>query len=214
MEFLKLFSKLQELHQPAKALGSVADPLRPDDDIGVSLAELLRRSPSHDQVHIVDNGAQARKLALELTRKWGQRHRHGAFGVISIYAGEQGSTKVPFNNLAALHAAVDAHTVAIVLEPVSCNNAELEAMREYFQGVAQLCRELKILLVLDETETHLGRRKTLLCEELCGVRADIVMLGGVIEGRRPVAAVLARGSSRSGKGLPASAPANWGAVAA
>ncbi|WP_297843944.1 aminotransferase class III-fold pyridoxal phosphate-dependent enzyme [Pseudomonas sp.] len=190
------------------------DALSGDDFAGFSLAELLRRSPSHDQVHIVDTGAQAREVAIRLTRKWGQQHRHGAFGVVSTCVSGPSSLSVPFNDLAALHAAVDAHTVAIILEPRRGSDADLVATRAYFQGAAQLCRELKILLVLDETASHLGHRETLLCEDLCGIRADIVVFGGVVEDGRSVAAVLARGSSVSGKRSPATISENWGAVAA
>ncbi|MDB6048690.1 MAG: acetylornithine aminotransferase [Pseudomonas sp.] len=187
---------------------------RANPDAGIDLAELLRQSTSHDQVHIVATDSQAREATLVLTRRWGQQHRRGAFGIVSTCSAGPTAVSAPPNDLAALHAAIDARTVAIILEPRLGEAADRLETHDYFQGVAQLCRELKILLILDETRTGLGRQQTLLCELRCGIRADILVLGGVIESGRTVAAVLARGSDVSGKRPATSTAGNWPAVAA
>jgi acetylornithine/N-succinyldiaminopimelate aminotransferase len=173
---------------------------------GLNRVERLRQSTSSDQVHIVDTAEEARGVAIWLIRSWGRLHRRGSFGLISINPGIPGAVNVPFNDLPALHAAVDSHTVAIILEPVRSTAETLDLSRAYFQGVEQLCRELKILLILDETRTSLGRTETLLCEERCGIRADLVVLGSGVEGSTPAAAVLARGTAAGSE--------NWGVVAA
>ncbi|MEB0312280.1 aminotransferase class III-fold pyridoxal phosphate-dependent enzyme, partial [Pseudomonas sp. 10B1] len=78
------------------------------------------------------------------------------------------------------------------------------------QGAAQLCRDLKILLILDETRTGLGRHVTLLCEDRYAIRADIVVLISVTEGGRVGAAVLARGTPVAEKRSLVSVPGNLG----
>jgi acetylornithine/N-succinyldiaminopimelate aminotransferase len=178
----------------------------PEMYAGLNRVERLRRSTSSDQVHIVDTAEEARDVAIWLTRGWGRQHRRGDFGLISTNPGIPGAVSVAFSDLPALHAAVDSRTVAIILEPVHSTAETLAEARTYFQGVAQLCRELKILLILDETRTSLGRRETLLCEERCGIRADLIVLGSGVEGSTPAAAVLARGTAASSEG--------WGVVAA
>lgn len=177
---------------------SVGDELEletADAYAGLSLCDRLRCSTASDQVHIVDTATEAREVANRLASTWGQEHRHGALGIISSGSSRPNAVNVPFNDLAALHAAVDAQTVAIILEPIRDSHESLTSTCAYFQGVAQLCRELKILLILDETRTGMGRRETLQCEARCGIRADILVLGSGVEGNRPLAAVLARSTA-------------------
>lgn len=182
------------------------------------LVELLCQSTGSDQAYLLNSGAEACEGAIKLARKWGQLHRNGAYHIITASQGCHGRSlgalsasdplpcnrcepglpgfsKVPFNDLAALHAAVDSRTVAIMLEPIQGEAGVIPATREYLKGVEQLCRELGILLILDEVQTGVGRCGALLAEHTYGVRADIVTLGKGLGGGVPLAALLARGSA-------------------
>lgn len=182
----------------------------------LSLVELLCQRTGSDQAYLLNSGAEACEGAIKLARKWGQLHRNGAYHIITASQGCHGRTlgalsasdplpcnrcepglpgfsKVPFNDLAALHAAVDSRTVAIMLEPIQGEAGVIPATRDYLQGVERLCRELGILLILDEVQTGVGRCGTLLAEESYGVRADIITLGKGLGGGVPLAALLARG---------------------
>ncbi|MEN8638699.1 aspartate aminotransferase family protein [Pseudomonas sichuanensis] len=182
------------------------------------LVELLCQSTGCDQAYLLNSGAEACEGAIKLARKWGQLHRNGAYHIITASQGCHGRSlgalsasdplpcnrcepglpgfsKVPFNDLAALHAAVDSRTVAIMLEPIQGEAGVIPATREYLKGVEQLCRELGILLILDEVQTGVGRCGALLAEHTYGVRADIVTLGKGLGGGVPLAALLARGSA-------------------
>ena len=185
----------------------------------LSLAEQLCHSTGSDQVHFLNTGAEANEGAIKLARKWGQLHRGGAhriitathschgrsFGAMSASGSATfdnrfepqlpGFINVPFNDLPALHAAVDAQTVAIMLEPVQSDAGVIPATEHYLKGVERLCRELGILLILDEVQTGMGRCGTLLAEQRYGVRADIVALGKGLGGGVPLAALLARGKA-------------------
>ncbi|WP_194788366.1 aspartate aminotransferase family protein [Pseudomonas sp. UFMG81] len=213
-------------HSPSvlvKALGNQAQALiNPGAGFhSRSLLELVERlcqSTGSDQAYLLNSGAEACEGAIKLARKWGQRHRNGAYHIITASQGCHGRSlgalsasdplpcnrcepglpgfsKVPFNDLAALHAAVDSRTVAIMLEPIQGEAGVIPATRDYLQGVEQLCRELGILLILDEVQTGVGRCGALLAEETYGVRADIVTLGKGLGGGVPLAALLARGSA-------------------
>ena len=182
----------------------------------LNLAERLCSSTGSDQVYLLNTGSEACEAAIKLARKWGQLHRGGASRIITasgschghgfaaLSASDSqdnrfeprlpGFDRVPFNDLPALHAAVDAQTVAIMLEPIQAAGV-LPATEHYLKGVERLCRELGILLVLDEVQTGMGRCGRLLAEQLYGVRADIVVLGKGLGGGVPVAALLARGSA-------------------
>jgi acetylornithine/N-succinyldiaminopimelate aminotransferase len=185
----------------------------------LNLADRLCVSTGSDQAYLLNSGSEACEAAIKLARKWGQRHRGGASRIIvakngchgrslaTISASDSarlinrfephlpGFSHVPFNDLPALHAAVDAQTVAIMLEPIQSDAGVVPAAGHYLKGVERLCRELGILLILDEVQTGIGRCGTLLAEQSYGVRADIVVLGKGLGGGVPLAALLARGKA-------------------
>ncbi|AXM97678.1 aspartate aminotransferase family protein [Pseudomonas plecoglossicida] len=184
----------------------------------LALVDRLCKSTGSDQAYLLNSGAEACEGAIKLARKWGQLHRNGAYHIITANQGCHGRSlgalsasdplpcnrcepglpgfsKVPFNDLAALHAQVDSRTVAIMLEPIQGEAGVFPATKAYLQGVEKLCRELGILLILDEVQTGIGRCGALLAEETYGVRADIVTLGKGLGGGVPLAALLARGSA-------------------
>lgn len=185
----------------------------------LNLAERLCSSTGSDQAYLLNSGSEACEAAIKLARKWGQRHRGGASRIIvanngchgrslgTISASDSsiltnrfepllpGFSHVPFNDLPALHAAVDAQTVAIMLEPIQSEAGVIPATEHYLKGVEFLCRELGILLIFDEVQTGIGRCGTLLAEQSYGVRADIVVLGKGLGGGVPLAALLARGKA-------------------
>jgi len=174
----------------------------------LSLAERLCASTQSDQAYLLNSGSEACEAAIKLARKWGQLHRGGASRIIVAKQGCHGRSlaqhftpllpgfdQVPFNDLPALHAAVDAQTVAIMLEPIQSDAGVIPASEHYLKGVERLCRELGILLILDEVQTGIGRCGSLLAEQSYGVRADIVVLGKGLGGGVPLAALLARGKA-------------------
>ncbi|MBH3410913.1 MULTISPECIES: aspartate aminotransferase family protein [Pseudomonas] len=184
----------------------------------LALVNRLCQSTGSDQAYLLNSGAEACEGAIKLARKWGQLNRNGAYHIITASQachgrslgalsasdplpcnrcepGLPGFSKVPFNDLAALHAEVDSRTVAIMLEPIQGEAGVIPATREYLQGVEKLCRELGILLILDEVQTGIGRCGTLLAEQIYGVRADIITLGKGLGGGVPLAALLARGTA-------------------
>ncbi|WP_219096935.1 aspartate aminotransferase family protein [Pseudomonas sp. UMAB-40] len=171
----------------------------------LNLAERLCTSTGSDQAYLLNSGNEACEAAIQLARQWGQRHRSGASRIIVASNGCHGRSPVTisasnfhyvhFNDLAAIHAAVDARTVAILLEPIQSDAGVIPATEHYLKGVERLCRELGILLILDEVQTGIGRCGTLLAEQSYGVRADIVVLGKGLGGGVPLAALLARGKA-------------------
>ena len=184
----------------------------------LNLVDRLCQHTGSDQGYLLNSGAEACEAAIKLARKWGQLHRGGAYRIISASTGCHGGSfaamaasasagtsrfepllpgfsHVPFNDLPALHAAVDAQTVAIMLEPIQGEAGVIPASEHYLKGVERLCRELGILLILDEVHTGIGRCGTLLAEQQYGVRADILTLGKGLGGGVPLAALLARGKA-------------------
>ncbi|MCY1495784.1 Acetylornithine aminotransferase [compost metagenome] len=185
----------------------------------LELASRLCQASGSDQVYFLNSGAEANEGAIKLARKWGQLHRGGAYRIVTAgnsFHGRTlatmsasgkpafetlfepkvpGFTKVPYNDLDALAAAVDGDTVAVMLELVQGEAGVIPATLDYLQGAERLCRERGVLLILDEVQTGIGRCGTLLAEELYGIRADIISLGKGLGGGVPLAALLARGNA-------------------
>lgn len=68
-----------------------------------------------------------------------------------------GFRHLPFNDLAALEAAISPITAAILLEPVQGEGGVNVATPEFLRGVAALCKQHDLLLLLDEVQAGFGR---------------------------------------------------------
>jgi len=106
------------------------------------LAALLAGTSGLDQVFLCNSGAEANEGAIKLARRWGQKHRGGAYEIVTTHGAFHGRTlatmsasgkpafaplfepkvpgfvKVPLNDLDALRAAITDRTVAVMLEPI------------------------------------------------------------------------------------------------
>jgi acetylornithine/N-succinyldiaminopimelate aminotransferase len=182
----------------------------------LQLANALTERSCLDRVFFCNSGAEANEGAIKLARKWGQLHRDGAYQIVTMQRAFHGRTlatmsasdkagwerlyepkvagfvKVPFDDLAAVEAAVGDQTVAILLEPVQGEAGVWPASDAFLQGVQRLARERGILLVLDEVQTGIGRTGRLFAYEHSGIEPDIVTLGKGLGGGVPLAALLAR----------------------
>lgn len=181
----------------------------------IELRRLLCELTGAARVALASTGAEANETAIKLARKWGRLHKRGAFGVVSTAGAfhgrtlaamaasgkpgwEQlfppyppGFTKVPFGDLEAMEAAIDADTVALMVEPIQGEAGVVVPPDGYLRGLRELADRHDLLLILDEVQTGLGRTGRFLAQEHEGVRADITTLGKGLGAGLPVSAVLA-----------------------
>jgi acetylornithine/N-succinyldiaminopimelate aminotransferase len=179
------------------------------------LAALLAESSGLQHVFFCNSGAEANEGAIKLARKWGQRHRDGAFEIVTMRGSFHGRTlatmaasgkpafeplfepkvpgfvKVELNDLDAVAAAITDRTVAVMLEPIQGEAGVVPATDDFLRGVRALTRERGLLLVLDEIQTGVGRTGRLWGFEHAGVRPDIMTLGKGLGGGVPLAALVA-----------------------
>ena len=102
--------------------------------------------------------------------------------------------KVPFNDLDAMRAALQASDVAaVILETIPATYGFPVPSDDYLPGVARLCREFGALYIADEVQTGLGRTGYLWGVEAWGVEPDILITGkGLSGGLYPIAAAVLR----------------------
>ncbi len=175
---------------------------------------MARHSGLH-QVFLANSGAEANEGAIKLARKWGAKHRDGAYEIITMDHGFHGRTlatmaasgkprweqlyapkvagfvKVPLNDLDAVAAAITPRTIAVMLEPIQGEAGVFEATRDFLRGLRDLTRERGLLLILDEIQTGIGRTGRLFGFEHADITPDIMTLAKGLGGGVPLAALVA-----------------------
>jgi len=181
----------------------------------VELAQRLVELSFPSRVFFCNSGAEANEAAIKLARKWGARHRDGAFEIIStagsfhgrtlatVTAGGQakysdpfrplpeGFAHVPYNDLDAIKAATSVRTVAVMLEPVMGEIGIIPAAPGYLAGVRAWCDSQNLLLILDEVQTGLGRTGRWFAHQHHGITPDVMTLAKGLGGGLPIGACLA-----------------------
>lgn len=102
-----------------------------------------------------------------------------------------GFAQVPFDDLAAMDAAVDDSTAAVILEPIPATLGMPIASDGYLAGVQRLCHDRGALFIADEVQTGLGRTGRVWCYQHDGLAPDIVVTGKGLSGSvYPITATL------------------------
>lgn len=184
------------------------------------LAKLLCDNSCAEKVFFCNSGAEANEAAIKLARKWAGQHKpapartivsalnsfHGRTLAAVTATGQEkyhkpfaplppGFAYVPYNDIDALAAALDETACAVLLEPIIAEGGILVPADDYFAKVRQLCDDRKILLMLDEVQTGLGRTGTLFGYEQWGIEPDVFTLAKALGGGFPIGACLAKGDA-------------------
>jgi acetylornithine/LysW-gamma-L-lysine aminotransferase len=93
---------------------------------------------------------------------------------------------VPYDNIEAMTSAITDKTAAVIIEIVQGEGGVYPGRTDYFQAVAELCRQRGALLIVDEIQTGVGRTGRWLACEHHHLRPDIITLGKSIGGGLPM----------------------------
>ena len=168
----------------------------------------------------MNTGAEAVETAIKAARRWGYRTKgipsgqatiiafennfHGRTTTIVGFSSEPaykadfgpfapGFVLVPFGDIAAVRAAMTAHTCAVLIEPIQCEAGVLMPPDGFLAELSSLCTEQRVLLIADEIQTALGRTGTMFACDHDGVTPDMYVLGKALSGGfYPVSAVVSR----------------------
>jgi acetylornithine/succinyldiaminopimelate/putrescine aminotransferase len=97
-----------------------------------------------------------------------------------------GFTHVPFDDLDAIRSAIDATTVAVLLEPIQGEGGVRIPSDGYLPAVRELCDERDLLLICDEVWTGGGRTGRYFAHQHWGVTPDVITLAKGVGGGLPV----------------------------
>jgi acetylornithine/N-succinyldiaminopimelate aminotransferase len=180
-------------------------------------ARLLVDNSCADAVFFCNSGAEANEAAIKLARRYHQKVKgnnryeiitfnqsfHGrtlatltATGQDKVKEGflplPEGFRHVPLHDIAALEAAVNENTAAIMLELVQAEGGVINVDADFLRDVRALCDRHGILLILDEVQTGMGRTGKMFAYEHYDVEPDVFTLAKGIGSGFPVGAMLAK----------------------
>lgn len=165
--------------------------------------------PGLDRVFFCNSGTEAVEAAIKFSRIAtgrtnviaAMRAFHGrTFGALSATYNKKyrepfeplvpGFSHVAYNDIAALEAAVNDQTAAVILEPVQGEGGVYPADNAYLEAARRICSERGALLIMDEIQTGFGRTGKLFAVMHSGVTPDILCCAKAIAGGLPMGAVL------------------------
>ncbi|GLX23330.1 ornithine--oxo-acid transaminase [Streptomyces lavendulae] len=183
-------------------------------------AERLAGLTGLDMVLPMNTGAEAVESAVKVARKWAYEVKgvapdrativvadgnfHGRTTTIVSFSTDgtarsgfgpftPGFRVVPYDDLAALEAAIDETTAAVLIEPIQGEAGVLIPGDGYLTGVRELTRRTGCLFIADEIQSGLGRTGRTLAVDHESVVPDVLLLGKALGGGIvPVSAVVAR----------------------
>ena len=190
-----------------------------NDQLGAFCEELATLCDM-EMVLPMNTGAEAVETAIKAARRWGYRAKgiardkatiiafennfHGRTTTIVGFSSEPayradfgpfapGFALVPFGDIAAVRAAMNASTCAVLIEPIQCEAGVLMPPEGFMRELRALCTQQNVLLIADEIQTGLGRTGTMFACDHDGVKPDMYVLGKALSGGfYPVSAVVSR----------------------
>jgi predicted acetylornithine/succinylornithine family transaminase len=172
------------------------------------LAARLSSSSLGGKVFFCNSGAEANEAAIKLARK--ARHEgdvvvvHGAFhgrtyGALSATPHE--AKQAPFAPLvpgfravdptpAAIAAAVDGRTAAVLLEPIQGETGVHVLSEQTLEAARAACDEHGAALIFDEIQTGMGRTGSLWAYQQTNVVPDAITVAKALGGGLPVGALI------------------------
>jgi acetylornithine/N-succinyldiaminopimelate aminotransferase len=183
-------------------------PLKVRDEAAERLAAF--GPPGLTRVFFVNSGAEANENALKLAFRVTGRSKvvamegsfHGrtaAASAVTFGAAKSwyGFPRTPFdvefvprNDRAALEAAVDSGTAAVIIEPVQGLAGAFDFAPEFLHATRAACDRHGALLIIDEVQTGMGRLGAPFGAQLYGVRPDLLTVAKGLGGGFPCGAVL------------------------
>jgi acetylornithine/N-succinyldiaminopimelate aminotransferase len=182
----------------------------------LDLAQRLVEVSCFDRVWFGSSGAEVNEAAVKLARRWGQRMRGGAHGVITFDDAFHGRTlammsasgkpgwnklfapmlagfaKAQYNDIASVERAIAPETVAVMLELVQGEAGVNLADPGFVRELRALTTERQLLLIADEVQTGIGRCGRAFAYESFDIEPDVMTLGKGIGGGVPLSALLCK----------------------
>lgn len=179
----------------------------------VALAEqlLAHLGVEHGRVLFGNSGAEANEAAFKIARRTGrptiiaaENSFHGrTMGALAMTGQASKRTPfepmppgvhhVPYGDVAALEAAVDSDTAAVMLEPMMGEYGVVVPPAGYLAAAREITARHGALLMLDEIQTGMGRTGRFFAHQATGITPDVITLAKGLGGGLPLGACIGVG---------------------
>lgn len=181
----------------------------------IRLAKIFCKNTFAEKVFFANSGAEAVEGAIKTARKYAyeniSKQKNGIVSFSDAFHGRtmmaialNGSERFvkgfgpmpggiknhPFNETKNLEKAITKNTAAVIIELVQGEAGIIKAKKDFIQKIKKLCKENKVLIIVDEVQSGAGRTGTLFAYEQFGIKPDIMCCAKGIGGGIPIAAVL------------------------
>ena len=178
----------------------------------VRLAELICELGAYQRLFFINSGAESFEGAIKIARLWGSKHNktdiyafHGGFhgrtyGSLSlmdkaIYRDGMGPFLpnmhvLPFNDIDALHSAINEHTCAVALEFLQGEGGIIHAEPEFINALESLKEQYNFLIIADEVQAGAGRTGSFFYFDKYLIKPDIVVMAKGMGGGLPLGAIV------------------------
>lgn len=177
-----------------------------------ALAQELSQASGMAKAFFCNSGAEANECAVKIARKYGEKR--GAYRIVTLENSFHGRTLTTLaatgqegfhreflpltegflyaqaGDLAGIQALLDGSVCAVMLEMVQGEGGVIPMDEDFVKGLAQLCREKAVLLLIDEVQTGIGRTGRFFAYQGYGVQPDVVTCAKGIAGGLPMGACL------------------------
>lgn len=177
-----------------------------------ALAQELSQASGMAKAFFCNSGAEANECAIKIARKYGEKR--GAYRIVTLENSFHGRTLTTLaatgqegfhreflpliegflyaqaGDLEGIQALLDGSVCAVMLEMVQGEGGVIPMDEGFVQGLAQLCREKDVLLLIDEVQTGIGRTGRFFAYQGYGVQPDVVTCAKGIAGGLPMGACL------------------------
>ena len=184
------------------------------------LAKALSERTTFDgRAFFCNSGTEANEAAIKLARLNGRGSGAGGgdrYKIVTMLNGFHGRTMgaltataqpkyhqgvgpmlpgfqyVPFGDLDAASKAIDGETIAIMVEPIQGEGGINLPPAGYLEGLRDLCDRYRLLLILDEVQTGMGRTGKWYTHQHWNVKPDVITLAKAVAGGVALGGLLAK----------------------
>ncbi|MDR1721524.1 MAG: acetylornithine transaminase [Methanobrevibacter sp.] len=176
----------------------------------LELAELLTNLIPDTRVFFANSGAEANEGAIKLARKYTGKTEiiatknsfHGRTLATVTATGQPkfseafkplppGFKHIDFNDINQLKEAISEDTAAFMVEIVQGEGGVILGEESYLKEVEKVCKENKVLLIVDEVQTGFGRCGTFFAQEIYNIKPDITTVAKALANGFPMGAIIA-----------------------
>ena len=181
------------------------------------LAEALVQSSFSGKAFFFNSGTEANEAAFKLCRRYGQEHKQKASTILSLKNSFHGRSTASicltgqekihsgFGPLLSDHTYIAPNDIAALTKEIEENGKKICAFfieliqgeggihpleKEYVRQIRKLCTQHKVLLVVDEVQTGLGRTGKLFCYEHYDILPDLMTLAKALGSGIPIGALI------------------------